>query len=419
MDTDSTAHIICVGDEILLGQITNTNASYIARRLAETGITTQRIVTVADHRGDILEALKTASERCGIIIVTGGLGPTKDDITRPAVAEFYEARLEMRRDLLEIMEQRFASRGIEMPKSAKIQAEFPQGAEPIENRHGTAPGIFFQKDNLLLFAIPGVPLEMEGMLEGFIIPKLVESGRGKQPFFRVIRTSGMGESSLSEIIGHWPFDDIRLAYLPKYYGVDLRITLHSSSELNAAEALNEAKRFLYSKIGEYVYGEGEEELTAVIGSILRQNKWKLTTAESCTGGMLSAMIVDEPGASDYFERGFITYSNEAKIGLLKVPAELLKEYGAVSPQTAEAMARGAAKASDADFALAVTGIAGPSGGTTQKPVGLTYIAAAYPGGTEVKEFRFQGDRNMNRKRSARAALNLLLSILKKSADTKL
>lgn len=412
MNINSTAHIISVGDEILLGQIVNTNSSFIAGRLSEIGVYVSRIITVSDEREDILWALNESSSRCGIIIITGGLGPTSDDVTRPVLAEYMGARLTRRQDILEKMERRFSARETKMPESAEIQAEFPEGATPIKNEYGTAPGIFFRKGELLIFAAPGVPPEMKGMLEDFIVPLLINEGRGGHHLYRIFRTAGKGESSLSEIIGDWPFEDVKLAYLPKYYGVDLRITADSDSHHDAEAALDVAEVFLRGKIGDFIYGTGEVELSAVIGGILRDNNWKLATAESCTGGMLTSMIVEQAGASDYFQRGYITYSDEAKAELLNVPAELITEHGAVSLETAEAMARGAAAAAGADFALSVTGIAGPSGGTPSKPVGLTYIAVAHPKGVEAKKFIFQGDRSMNRKRSVRAALNLLYTVLK-------
>ena len=300
-----------------------------------------------------------------------------------------------------------------MPEFVKVQAEFPQGAQPIDNEYGTAPGIFFRQGDFLCFVIPGVPQEMKDMAEKFILPLLIEENRGEPFRFRVFRTAGVSEAILSERIGDWKLEGVKLAYLPKYFGVDLRISAEAES-IEAADALlDSAEERILSQIGESVYGRGDVELAAVIGEILTRDNWKLTIAESCTGGLLGAMITDIPGASGYFRRGFITYSNQAKADMLGVPQGLIEKYGAVSAQVAGEMAKGAANWAKADFALSITGIAGPAGGTPQKPVGTTYIAIAHPEGLDISKFNFQGDRSLNRLQSARAALHLLYTTLKK------
>ena len=299
-----------------------------------------------------------------------------------------------------------------MPDIVRTQAYFPQDAEPIPNQHGTAPGIFIRQGDLLCFAVPGVPLEMKGMVDDFIIPKLVEEKRGKPFRYLIIRTSGAGESTISELIGDWKIDGVTLAYLPKFYGVDLRISAHADTMEQAEEMLNQGEQYLTDKIGDFIYGKGEIELAAVIGEILTSKGWKLAVAESCTAGLLSKMITDIPGASRYFRRGFITYSNQAKIDMLGIPEGLLEKYGAVSAEVAGKMAEGAANWAKAEFAVAVTGIAGPEGGTPQKPVGTVYIAIAHPQDLDISRFSFQDNRENNRLRSTYAALNMLYNILK-------
>lgn len=231
--------------------------------------------------------------------------------------------------------------------------------------------------------------------------------------FRVIRTAGLEESLLSEIIGGWPYDKVKLAYLPKYSGVDLRISAVSAAIGGTEGLLDQAERYLESKVGDFIYGQGETELAEAVGKILKARNWRLSAAESCTGGLLGSMITDIPGASDYFEGGFITYSNEAKINQLGVPAELIQEHGAVSAEVALKMAEGATERTRSQFGLSITGIAGPSGGSAEKPVGTTFIAVAHPEGVEVSRFNFQDDRLTNRRRAAYAALSLLFKTIKR------
>ncbi|MBC8204141.1 competence/damage-inducible protein A [bacterium] len=413
MNRRSTAYLISVGDEILAGQTVDTNSSYIAGRLSQAGIRVLKITAAADSAAEIKSTLDEAVDKAGIIILTGGLGPTQDDLTRPALAEYFGMELEFRRDILAKIKARYKSRGIPMPKAVEVQAYFPKGAEPIENKFGTAPGIFIRKNDSLIFSVPGVPREMRGMIDGFIIPLLQREGLGIPRLFRIIRTSGAGESVLSEMIGDNLPQQVEIAYLPKFFGVDLRITAESESIKESTRLLDEAEDRLRERIGGYIYGYGEEQLAEVIGGILRMRGWSIAVAESCTGGLLGGMITDIPGSSDYFKQGYITYSNEAKITLLGVSAVTLENHGAVSAETASEMAAGAKERAEVDISLAITGIAGPGGGTEDKPVGTVYIALAHPGGVDVKRFNFKDDRRMNRHRSAHAALNMLFQYLSK------
>lgn len=411
MNKKSLAAIIIVGDEILLGQRQDTNSRWIAEKLSEIGLTVNSITTVGDNSEDIKRAVETAEKNSGIAIITGGLGPTTDDLTMPALADFFGSKIEFREDIYKIIKQRFAKRGVKLSAGMKTQAEFPAGAEPVENEFGSAPGIFFQRDDFLCFAVPGVPREMRGMLESWILPKIIEDNRGIPIRFKTFRTEGTAESLLAERIGPWNVEGSSLSFLPRYMGVDIRVSVSPEFADNADKILELAGQQIESAIGDTIYGCNEEELSEVIGRVLARHGWRVTVAESCTGGLLASMITDIPGASDYFRRGFITYSNKSKSEMLAVPEGLISKHGAVSAEVAAAMAEGAANWAKADFAISITGVAGPGGGTDKKPVGTTYIALLHPKGLEVSKFHFHDDRKLNRYRSARAALLLLYKTL--------
>ena len=407
----NSAAVISVGDEILLGQTVDSNSAYIARSLSAIGVLVGEMKTTPDRAESIIVAVKETVGKYGVIVVTGGLGPTSDDLTRPALAKYFGRELVFREDLLKKIEERFSSRGVKMPETVKVQAYFPSGAEAIPNQYGTAPGILFREGEVLLFAVPGVPREMQGMVDDFIVPLLLKEQRGRPFRFRVIRTAGAGESVLSERIGDFPFPDVGLAYLPKYGCVDLRISALGMNEREVEARLDLAEVYIESVAGDYIYGYGETELAEAAGDLLRERGWKLAVAESCTGGLLGGMITDIPGSSDYFAGGFIVYCNEMKISQLGVPEAIIAEFGAVSLETAVRLAEGAAARAGVEVGIGVTGIAGPAGGTAEKPVGTVYIAVALPGRTEVERFNFRDDRIMNRKRSAFAALNMLYRTL--------
>jgi len=414
MPDPASASLIAVGDEILLGQTLDSNSNYIASRLSDAGILVKTIRVVADEEKSIIDALTESIEKFAIIIVTGGLGPTQDDLTRSVIAKFFGRKLIFRKDLLDQIERRYKDRSISIQEGVKVQAYFPDGAEPIPNKYGTAPGIFISNNDTLVFAVPGVPREMKGMVDDFILPRLMENRRGIPFRYRIFRTAGIGESGIAEILGKWTFPDVHLAYLPKFGCVDLRISAVAENEDKAESQLDVAEVFLESKLEKYIYGYGDTELAQVVGDLLLERGWKLAVAESCTGGMLGSMITDIAGSSEYFEGGFITYSNALKAAKLGVPTELIEEHGAVSSEVAGKMAEGAAKNAYAEVGVGITGIAGPTGGTPEKPVGTVYIAVHTPEETEVIRFRFKDDREMNRQRSVFAALTMLHRIVKKS-----
>jgi len=413
MEYKSYACIIVIGEEILNGQRRDTNSGYIARRLTEAGIAVKQIISIGDDVKAIKNALSYAENAYGLAVLTGGLGPTSDDVTRPALADYFGLKLEFREDIYQQIKERFNQRGIKLAKNMQYQAEFPAGADMIHNEFGTAPGMFFRKNDFLCFSLPGVPREMEAMLDNFVLPALLKEDRGFPAVFKVFRTTGIAESLLAEKIGEWDIPQTKIAFLPSYMGVDVRIIAASSSAEEAESYFRQADKRLQETISEHIFGYDQNELAGVIGGILRRHGWKITVAESCTGGLLASLITDIPGASDYFQRGFITYSNDAKSDMLGVSEGLIEQHGAVSAEVAAAMAEGAAEWANADFALAVTGIAGPSGGSIKKPVGTTYIALLHPHGLEVEKHSFHDDRKINRVRSAAAALHLLYRTIKK------
>jgi nicotinamide-nucleotide amidase len=402
------ASIVTIGNEILAGKTVDTNAAHLAVELQNISIPVISTYTVADEIKAIVRALRRAGDDADVIIATGGLGPTDDDLTRQAFAEFLGVELQLQNELLENIRERFARWNLEMPEINKIQAYIPAGAKALKNI-GTAPGILAEHKGKLFIALPGVPMEMEQMLEESVLPELKEFAGGQAVVVRRLKCFGAGESTIAEMIGDMMQRDRNpLINCTASEGI---ITLHiiaASDDQNKAEKMaGKDEKLLRDILGELVYGLGEQTLAEVVGEKLaRQNK-TIAVAESCTGGWLAKMITDVPGASGYFTYGWITYSNEAKISELGVPAELIEKYGAVSDQVAEAMARGARRKAGTDFAIGITGIAGPTGGTEQKPVGLVYISIYSDSGCQTKCCHFINKRQLTRHRAAQTALNML------------
>jgi len=405
---DLNIELIVIGDEVLLGHTQDTNSHWIAGALSGRGLRLRWMSVVGDKAGDMRHQIRRAWNRSEVVIITGGLGPTHDDITRPVIARFFNDELVPRSDLAKLITNRFALRGLTPPPGSERMAEFPSRAEPIPNQHGSAPGMHYQQDGKHLFALPGVPVEMRGMMEGYVLPRL-ESLRKGYFGFRIFRTAGIGESYLSRLIGdETDLAPVHLAYLPSIdQGVILRLSLSDDDESTVNGQLNKAADYVRGRVQDYIYAEDERSLEEVILTIMRAKKQTLAVAESCTGGLIAHRIVSVAGSSDVFERGLVTYSNRAKIELLGVNPAVLNEFGAVSRQVAEAMAEGARLKSGVDMAVSVTGIAGPSGGTPDKPVGLVWIALDDSRGTISEKYLFAGSRDSNRRRAAGAALTML------------
>jgi nicotinamide-nucleotide amidase len=412
----ASAEILTIGDEVLMGQVINTNAAWLGEVLTREGITVGWMSTAGDRRDDILEAFWRAASRARAVIITGGLGPTPDDLTKPLLAEFFGDHLVFRDDLLARVQKRFTDRGLEMPETSRHQAEFPAGARLIPNDNGTAAGIHYSRDGVEWFSLPGVPLEMKPMVEQYVLPRLREAGLGRRVAVRLLRTAGLGESFLLQKMTRLVDAGllVEIAFLPKYFGVDLRLTARGGDPADLDRRLDQAEALLIPDIEPHLYARGEESLTEAAGRRLKELGLTVAAAESCTGGLIAKLFTDIPGSSEFFERGVVTYSNRSKIELLGVPEELIARHGAVSEAVGKAMAEGLLDRCPADLAVSVTGIAGPSGGTPEKPVGLVYIGLAGRDGgpTRAEKFQFLGDRDMNRKRAAMAAVRMLWERIK-------
>jgi len=412
--SDATAAVCCseiltIGDEILRGDVVNENAAHIGRALAEAGVPARFSSVIPDDLEAITEAIRQALARAQVIVVTGGLGPTPDDLTRDAVASCFGFPLVEDAALLTHVRELFRQRGMAMPETSRNQALFPVGARQIPNAHGTATGIHVICDGRHLFALPGVAIEMRQMTDEYVKPAVQAAFADAQVRTRTLRLSGIGESHLLEQLGDQTEVSalVRIAYLPHHGLLDLRLTALSPDEYEAAAQIAFAEGFIRERVGGHVYATGSTSLAEVIGNILMNRCQKLATAESCTGGLVADMLTNVPGASRWFERGWITYSNPSKNEDLNVPGGMLDEHGAVSESVARAMAEGARHRAGTDWALSCTGIAGPTGGSAEKPVGTVWIAVAAEGGVWARHLKFSGLRETIKLRTAHAALSFL------------
>lgn len=408
------AIILSVGTELTTGQTIDTNSAYLARQLAERGIHTMRHVTVADDRADIGAAITEACGKAELVIVTGGLGPTEDDLTRQAMADAMGTQLALdERSLAEISEF-FRLRNRAMNETNRVQAMIPAGATAIQNRVGTAPGIAAKVRNAQVFVTPGVPSEMEWMYANAIAPLLPQAGG--VIVHRIVHTFGAGESDVGARIA----DLMRRGANP-LVGTTVAAGLVSIRIIACAEAPAQAQAMtdavvaeLHRRLGELIVGEGSATLAGTLGEMLRVRKFTVATAESCTGGLIGKLLTDVPGSSSYYIGGVVAYSNAIKMDVLGVPNELLSAHGAVSEEVAKAMAQGCRERLGSYWAVSVTGVAGPDGGTDAKPVGLVWIGVAGPGGVQAHRWFFPGARDLIRLRSAMAAMNYLrLELLKR------
>lgn len=405
------AYLISIGDELLIGQTINTNVAYIGSALSDINIEVIETSVVGDNMDSILQELSKASSMADLIIITGGLGPTHDDITRSAIVKYFNTELIQSKEVLEDITEFFSRRGRKVTELNATQALVPKIATPIRNKRGTAPGIWIEKDNKIFVVMPGVPFEMKGMMEEFVIPKLSEITRNNGLVIKklILQTTGIPESTLFERLGN--LDELlqgaQIAFLPSQYGVKLRITVKEKNETDAINKLNEIEQKIRTKVGRYIYARGDETLEEVIGKILSDRGLTIAVAESCTGGEVCSRITNVSGSSKYFERGIVTYSNAAKVELLKVNEDTLAEVGAVSREVAMQMAEGVRAVSGTDIGLSTTGILGPTGATTNKPVGLVYIGYCDDKVCTAKKFLFGEDRILNKQRATQAALEML------------
>lgn len=404
------AELLTIGDEILYGQIVDTNSQWMSVELDKLGIKVIRKTTVGDIEQDILTAFAEAENRADIILITGGLGPTSDDLTKPVLAKYFNCGLEINAEALAEVTEFFNSRGRELTEINKQQAALPTACEKITNAMGTAPGMWFNKGDKVFMSMPGVPHEMKRMMTEHVLPRLNKKFELPVIHHKIIRTIGLGESFLAEKIADWekalPMH-IKLAYLPSLGEVKLRLTAFGNSLSQLQTETNEQAGKLKEIIVQFIYGYGEEPIEVVIGKLLKEKKLTLSIAESCTGGYLSHLITSVPGSSEYFLGSMIPYDYQIKMRQLGVKPETLEKYGAVSEPTIIEMANIVRAKFNTDIGVATSGIAGPGGATADKPVGTVWIAYSDKNHTVTKKLQLSKDRLINIRLSSVAVLNLI------------
>lgn len=404
-----TACVITVGNELVSGDSVDTNSAWIGSELTRLNIPVKCIFSVGDDVDIISETLETAAQLSDIVIVTGGLGPTDDDITRNAIAKFMGEKLVFNQENWEKIQLIFKSRNYPIPEKNRVQAYYPESAEIIDNKFGTACGISVKHNDTAIYALPGPPSEMKNMFKSSIEAKIENTNSGNTIYSRKLHIIGMGESAVAEKL-----DDMMkrgrnpLINCTFHMGI---ITLHVIAEAENSKSVqdivNKDVRVIEDILGNAVFAKDHQTLPQSVGQLLREKQKTVSLAESCTGGLIAKMLTDNSGSSEYFTHGWVTYSNDAKISQLSVDAEIIEKYGAVSEETARQMAIGAKIISGSDYSIAVTGIAGPSGGNEQKPVGLVYIALYDGKNCDVHKYNFSRTREFVRFRTAQTALNLL------------
>lgn len=412
------AEIITIGDEILYGQILDTNSQWMSYQLDQSGIRTIRKSSVGDQEEEILTLLAEAEQRADIILITGGLGPTNDDITKKTLAKFFKSELKLNTAALKDVTLYFKSRGRELTDLNKLQAFLPEDCTYIQNKCGTAPGMWFEKNSTVFISVPGVPFEMKAMMEENILPALREKYHTPVIYHKIIKTIGIGESYLADKILDWEKNlpsHIKLAYLPSLTEVKLRLTSTGENIEAIKHEVEEQVQSLHSIISEYIFGYDDDTLPQVIGKMLFERNLNIATAESCTGGYVGHLITSVPGSSDYYRGSVIAYHNDIKQDLLEVTKDTLKKHGAVSEETVKEMAEGVRKKLQTDIGVSSSGIAGPGGGTEEKPVGTVWIAYSDKEKTVARKLMLGNDRDINIQFASIAVLNLIRqSLLKKS-----
>lgn len=404
------AEILTIGDEILFGQIVDTNSQWMSVELSNAGIKVIRKTSVGDQEDEILSAFAEAEKRVDIVLITGGLGPTSDDLTKPCLAKYFDCELKIHEEALAEVTKFFKSRGRELTEVNRQQAALPVCCEKVTNTMGTAPGMWFERNEKVFVSMPGVPHEMKRMMTDIIIPKLKETFKTPVIHHKVIRTVGLGESFLAEKIADWERSlpaHIKLAYLPSLGEVKLRLTSIGDSLSQLEQETESLAIKLHERIGQFIYTHGEDPLEVVIGNTLKNKKLTIAVAESCTGGYLSHLITSVPGSSEYFLGSIIPYAYEIKMRQLGVKPETLEKHGAVSEPTIIEMANLVRAKFNTDIGVATSGIAGPGGATADKPVGTVWIAYSDKHQTVTRKLQLSKDRLINIKAASVAALNLI------------
>ena len=410
------ADIITIGDEILIGQIVDTNSSWIAQKLNDNGIAVRQITSISDQPTHILSALNESSGKVSIVLVTGGLGPTKDDRTKSAICTFFSTQLIENKDVLDHIIQLLVPRGIVLNQFNREQALVPDSATVLANKSGTAPGLLFKKEDTIYVFMPGVPFEMKYLMEYEVIPRIKKLFNTSAIIHRTVLTQGLPESMLAEQIADW--EDrlpqfISLAYLPSPQDVKLRLSARGENQAVLSQLLEERIKELTEIIPDYIFGYDKDTIAGNIGKILKERGLSVGVAESCTGGIIAHSFTLNPGSSQYFIGGVVAYSNDLKVKLFGIDAKMIAGKGAVSQEVVEAMAVASRRLLGTDYAIATSGIAGPEGGTPEKPVGTVWIAVAGPDSVVSKVYNFGNNRERNIIRSGQTALNMLrLELLK-------
>lgn len=403
------AEIIAIGDELLYGQIIDTNSHWISQELDLIGVRVVRRTTVGDNKEDILEAFSKAEQRADVVLITGGLGPTQDDLTKPLMAEYFNCPIVEFPEAVEAVTSFFQRRGREITPLNVLQGHLPSCCTYVPNEVGTAPGMWFEKNNTYWMSMPGVPHEMKKLVSDFVIPKLATLYELPVIVHQVVKTVGIGESWLADLIRDWENSlptHIKLAYLPSLGHVKLRLTGFGNDAEQLQKEIQHQIDLVFPLIKDYIYGYNDETLESAIGKLLKKSNKTLALAESCTGGYVSHLVTSISGSSAYFQGALVPYHNQFKHEILGVSNETLEKFGAVSEQTVIEMANGIKKLFHSDFGLASSGIAGPDGGSEAKPVGTIWIACAGNGFVETKKLQLTQDRLLNIQLTAVAVLNL-------------
>ena len=416
-----TVEILTIGDEILYGQLLDTNSKWMSEQLDAIGFRTVRRTTVGDNEVDMMTAFREAEDRADVVLITGGLGPTQDDLTKPLLARHFDCEIEMNEEALKQVSEFFTSKGIELSELNRQQAALPVCCDVVENVLGTAPGMWFERNGAIFVSMPGVPHEMKRMMDVIVLPRLREKFNAEAIHHKIIKTIGIGESWLSEKIADWENalpEHIRLAYLPSLGQVKLRLTASGEDAEVLKNEVDEQIDALLPLVGEYVYGYDKDEIQTVVGTMLKDRCKTLATAESCTGGYLAHQITSVAGSSAYYVGSVIAYENAVKEAILGVKHDTLVEHGAVSEETALQMAAGVRKMTGADIGVATTGVAGPSGGTPEKPVGTVWIAYDDGENPFAKKLQLWKDRDVNIRASSVAVLNMIRIRLSKTIEVR-
>lgn len=405
-----TAELITIGDEILYGQTLDTNTHWMSQQLGEIGVRVVKRLTIGDNEPDILRAFREAHEDVDIVLITGGLGPTNDDLTKPLLAKYFGVGLELNEDALQDVSGLFKKLGRELTELNRQQAVLPVNCTKVTNKMGTAPGMWFDENDTVFVSMPGVPYEMKHMMTHEILPKLTERFHTPTIVHRMIKTVGIGESWLADKIKDWEDalpEHIRLAYLPSLGQVKMRLTATGENPDALNAEIDQQVEQLKEYAADYIYGYSGDEIESVIGRMLSENRQTIATAESCTGGRLANAITSIAGSSDYFKGSVIAYDNSIKTSILGVKESTLAEHGAVSEQTVVEMSRNVREVLGTDVGVATSGIAGPGGGTTEKPVGTIWIAVSDRFGTKTRLLKYGKDRKINIEYTTVSALNLI------------